>query len=288
MTLAITGATGHLGRRTAELLLDRVDPSEVVLVTRSPEKIADLSDRGADVRVGDFDAPETLSAAFAGVTRLLLVSTDMLAGRAAQQRRAIDAAREAGVAHLIYTSLPDPTAENPALPAESHRETEQAIAESGIAWTFLRNALYSEFRAPDAQAAAATGEFRHDFGDGRTAFVSREDCAAVAAAVLADGAAHENAAYDITGPQLLGGEELAAIYGRVGGRSVEAVALSTEQWSEGARQAGLPEGAIEMLVSFNQAVRENRLNQLTDVVQRLTGRAAVDVETVLAGAIAGA
>ena len=157
-----------------------------------------------------------------------------------------------------------------------------------MAWTFLRNALYSEFRVPDLQAAAATGEFRHDFGEGRTAFVSREDCAAAGAAVLADGAAHENVIYDITGPSLLGAGDLAAVYGRVLGREVRAVALTTEAWTAGARQAGLPEPAIPVIASFALAIRQNRLDQLSDAVQRLTGRAPADLATTLADAPAHA
>jgi NAD(P)H dehydrogenase (quinone) len=149
--------------------------------------------------------------AFAGGDRLLLISTSAVGCRIAQHVAAIDAARAAGVAHVSYTSVSDPVDANVAAVVPDHKATEEVLATSGLAWTFLRNALYSEFRVPQAQAAIAHGTFTHNFGDARHAFVSRADCAAVAAAVLAGGAEHDRVAYDITGPALLGGEELAEI-----------------------------------------------------------------------------
>jgi NAD(P)H dehydrogenase (quinone) len=284
MSLVITGAAGHLGRRTAELLLDRVDPADVVLVTRRPPELADLAARGADVRAGDFDDPASLDAAFAGGERLLLVSTDAVGRRVAQHRNAIDAAARAGVRHVAYTSLPNPVAENPAPVAGEHRATEEALKASGLAWTLLRHALYSEYRIPEAQAALAGGAFHHNQGDGRTAYVSREDCAAVAAAVLAGGAEHENQAYDVTGPELLGAGDLARIYGEAGGVPVSAVALDDAAFVAGAVASGLPEAVAQLLAGFGRAIREGHLDQRSDVVERLTGRPAIAVEVVVTSA----
>jgi NAD(P)H dehydrogenase (quinone) len=288
MTLVITGAAGHLGRRTAERLLDLVDPATVVLVTRRPAELADLAGRGADVRAGDFDDPASLDAAFAGGERLLLISTDAVGRRVAQHRAAIDAAVRAGVRHVAYTSLPNPVAENPAPVAREHRATEEALRASGLAWTMLRNALYAEYRIPEAQAALAGGAFPHNLGDGRTAYVSREDCAAVAAAVLAAGAEHENQAYDVTGPELLGAGDLARIYGEAGSAPVPAVALDDDAFAAGAVAAGVPADIAGFLAGFGRAVREGHLDQAADTVQRLTGRPAIGVEEVVTGALAQA
>jgi NAD(P)H dehydrogenase (quinone) len=284
MSLIITGASGHLGRRAAELLLDTegVDARDVVLVTRDPSKLDDLAGRGATVRFGDFTRPESLSDAFAGAGRVLIVSLDTVGARVAPQVAAIDAARAAGASLIAYTSLPNPVAENPAAVAADHRATEEALQASGVAWTFLRNALYSEFRIPEAAAAAAAGTFHHNQGDGVTAYVSREDCAAAAAAVLAGGDEHANKAYDITGPELLGGADLARLYG------ADEAAVDDAAFAAGLRAAGLPAVAVPLLVSFGVAIREGFLDQRSGDVQALTGRAPRTVAEVLAAANATA
>jgi NAD(P)H dehydrogenase (quinone) len=288
MTLVITGAGGQLGRRTAELVLNHPDHDELVLVTRRPDALADLAARGASVRAGDFEAPETLADAFAGGDRLLLISTDAIGRRVAGHLAAIEAARAAGIGQVSYTSIPDPVEGNVAAVVPDHRATEEALAASGMAWTFLRNALYGEFRVSEAQAALARGELTHNFGTGRHAFVSRADCAAAAAAVLAGGPEHDGVAYDITGPELLGGDELAATYAAVGGRPVHAIAVDDETLIDGLVAAGVPRAGAEVAASFGTAVREGYMNELTTVVDRLAGRPPATLESVLRAAGAGA
>jgi NAD(P)H dehydrogenase (quinone) len=288
MSLVITGAAGQLGRRTAELLLEQVDPSAVVLVTRRPAELADLAARGAQVRAGDFDDPSSLDTALHGGERLLLISTDALGRRVEQHRAAISAAARAGVRHVAYTSLPNPSAANPAAVADEHRATEDALRASGLAWTLVRNALYSEHRIGEAQAAVASGVLHHNQGDGRTAYVSREDCAAAAAAVLAGGTRHEGKVYDITGPELLGGDDLAALYGSVGGAPVQAVAVDDDAYVAGALAAGLPEPVAGLLASFGAAIRGGHLDQVSTTVADLTGRGPRPLREVLEGALVAA
>jgi len=290
MSLIITGASGHLGRRTAEILLETegVDAASVVLVTRHPAKLEDLAARGATVRAGDFDDPSTLDAAFAGATRVLIVSTDAVGARVAQHQRAIDAAKAAGARLIAYTSIPNPTAGNPAGVVPDHRATEEALVASGVPWTALRNALYAEYRVPEAQAAIASGAFHHNQGDGATAYVSREDCAAAAAAVLAGGDEHANKAYDITGPELLGGAALAEVYASVGGTPVAAVAVDDDAFVAGLLAAGLPAEVAQLLASFGEAIRTGALAARSDDVQTLTGHAPRSVRSVLEGALAAA
>lgn len=273
MSIIITGASGHLGRLTAEMVLDRLPASEVVLTTRHPETLSDFAARGAEVRPADFDRPETLAEAFAGGERLLLISTDAVGRRAPQHRAAIGAAKEAGVRHVAYTSFLNPVAENPAVVTPDHIETEEALRESGLGWTALRNGLYAEYQVPGGAQAIATGRLFHNNGDGGAAYVSREDCAAAAAAVLtgeADG--HGGEAYDVTGPQPLGQDEVAALLGEVSGRPVEAVAVDDEAFVEGLTASGMPEPAARVVASFGRSIREGHLAEASGAVEKLTGR----------------
>jgi NAD(P)H dehydrogenase (quinone) len=281
MSIVITGASGHLGRLTAELVLDCVPASEVILTTRHPEALSDFAERGAKVRQADFDRPETLAAAFAGGERLLLISADVVGRRVAQHRAAIEAAREAGVRHVAYTSYLNPVEENPAVITPDHRETEKALRESGLAWTALRNAFYAEYQVPVGAQAIATGQLVHNNGDGRIAYVSREDCAAAAAAILTtDG--HGDKAYDITGPEPLSQRDVAALLSEVSGRPVEAVAVDDEAFIQGLTASGMPEPVARELASYGRAIREGYLDEASGVVENLSGRPPRSLREVFA------
>jgi len=271
MSIVITGASGQLGRLTANLVLDRVPASEVILTTRHPEALSDLAERGAAVRHADFDRPETLAEAFASGERLLLISTEDLGRRTAQHRTAIEAARVANMRHVAYTSYLNPVEDNPAVITPSHRDTEMALRYSGLAWTALRNSFYAEYQVPAGAQAVATGQLVHNSGDGRIAYVSREDCAAAAAAVLTtDG--HENKTYDITGPEALSQDKVAALLSEVSGRPVEAVAIDDEAFVQGLTAASVPEPAAREIASYGRAIREGYLYEASEVVEDLTGR----------------
>lgn len=289
MSIVITGASGHLGRRTAELLLetDGVRADDVVLLTRSPDKLVDLAARGAQVRYGDFADPDTLPAAFAGATRVLLISVDAGVERVGQQETAIDAAKTAGAGLIAYTSYPNPDPDhNPASVVADHAATEAAIIRSGVPHTFLRNAVYSEYVAAfSTQNPLTEGVFVHNFGEGASAFVSREDCAAAAASVLAGGDEHANKIYDIAGPEALTGANLATLYTSASGHKVEAVSVDDETWIADAVAHGLPERAAQSVASFGRAIREGALNQRTGDVAQLTGRSPVSVGDVLKGLV---
>jgi len=278
MTYAITGASGNLAGLAARTLLDTVDPSEVVLVSRRPQALSEFA--GTEVRHGDFAAPETLPAAFAGVDTLLLVSTDAVGERLEQQRAAIAAAAEAGVGRVVYTSAPDPVDDNPALVVPDHAGTEKALRESGLQWTALRNNLYAHMQVPTVQQAIASGRLVTNAGDGRVAYVTREDCAAVAAAVLTqDG--HDGKAYDVTGPDALGADDLAALAGKLGGTPVEVVHLDDEAFVQGLVGAGLPDEVARLLASFGAAARGGYMDTVATTVADITGRTATPLRDVL-------
>ena len=280
MTIAITGASGGLGRAVADLVLQIVDPREGVLTTRRPEALADLAERGAEVRRADFADAGTLSAAFAGVDRLLLISTDAVGSRLDQQRAAIAAAAGAGVAHVVYTSVPEPVPANPALVVPDHGGTEQALRDSGLRWTMLRNNLYAHMQVPGIEQAAAAGRLVTNTGTGGAAYVTREDCAAAAAAVLTqDG--HEDRAYDITGPEAVSATGFVALAREIAGREVELVDVDDAAYAAGLRAAGLPDVAAELITSFGASIRDGFLATVSSAVPDLTGRPATPLADVV-------
>jgi len=283
--LVISGASGHLGRRVAELALANVAPERLILVTRTPDALVDLVARGVTVRSGDFAEPASLRSAFAGGQRLLLVSATDLERRVEQHRGAIDAARAAGVKHVIYTSGLAPQPPNPAVVAPSHYATEQALASSGMAWTVLRNSLYADYQIVEARQAIAAGALVHNRGSGKAAYVAREDCAAVAAAVLVRGG-HQGAVYDVTGPEAFSAADLAALYAELGGRRVEIRSLDDAAFV--AALVGSATGddhlryGAELVASFGRSIREGYMQSCTDTVARITGRPATPLRQVLA------
>jgi NAD(P)H dehydrogenase (quinone) len=281
--IAISGASGQLGRLAAERVLREHDPADVILATRNPAVLGEFAARGADVRRADFDDPASLRAAFAGAERLLLISATDLQRRIAQHQAAIDAAKQAGVRHVIYTSGSKPAPPNPAAVAPSHHATEQALAASGLAYTVLRNSLYAEYQAAEARRAIDTGLLAHNRGAGRVAYVARDDCAAAAAAVLLRGG-HEGQTYDVTGEELFDAAALAALYAELGGRPVAERPIDDAAFVAGlvgsSTDGHLRYGA-ELLASFGKAIREGYLDVRSGAVAKLTGRAPRTLREVL-------
>ena len=218
-----------------------------------------------------------------GVERMLLISAVELGHRVQQHRAAIDAAAQAGVRHVLYTSVPNPVTQNPAGVVPDHRATEEALQASGLAWTFLRNNLYAEYQVPTAAQAIATGQLVTNAAGGRTAYVSRDDCAAAAAAVLAS-PGHENTSYDITGPQSVSAEELAALAGEIAGQEIEVVHVDDDAFVAGLTGAGVPEEAARLYASFGASTRDGFLESVSSAVEDLTGEAPRSLRTVLTAA----
>lgn len=281
MSIIITGASGQLARLTADAVLETVAPSDVVLVSRSPSRLAGYAERGVTVRAGDFDDPGSLGAAFAGGERLLLISTDVIGTRVAQHRAAIEAAVAAGVRAVAYTSMGNPSDSNPAAVAVEHRSTEDLLRSSGVEWTFLRNGIYADMLVGSVAAALASGTFLTNAGDGRNGYVAREDCAAAAAVVLTtDG--HAGKAYDITGAEALGAQDLAALFAELGGRPVAPLLVDDAAWVAAmVEHAGLPEPLAEILSTFGIAARQGYAAVVSQTFQELTGRAPRTARDVL-------
>lgn len=281
MRVLITGASGKLGRLATGFVLEQLPASDVILVTHTPEKLAELAARGIEVRHGDFDRPESLREAFAGADRILMISTMDIGRRLPQHAAAIDAARAQGVQRIVYTSGLNSTAANPAFVVGEHGGTDDLVRDSGIPYTILGMGLYSELRVPFGVTAVRTGCYRHNAGDGRTAYVSRVDCARVAAGTLVqDG--HENVLYDVTGPELHSQAQIAALIAETTGRPIETVEVSDEERIADFMEAGYDEYSAGSAASWGTAIRVGALDALSPVVEEVTGQPARTVREVLA------
>jgi NAD(P)H dehydrogenase (quinone) len=280
--LLVTGAGGQLGRRVVELLLE-AGASNIVAASREPSKLADLAARGVETRRVDFDDPAALPAAFAGVERLLLVSTDSLdepGRRIAQHRAAIAAAQAAGVRHLVYTSAPGARPQTGGGVIDDHFWTEQALAGSAIlGWTILRHNLYAELLLMGAGPAVASGALYSATAGAGRAYVSREDCARIDAAALRQGEGRR--ILDVSGPAAVTQDEVAALYASLSGKPVAHHALSPDALRQGLLAAGLATGLVEVLVDFDVAAAEGQHAVVTDAVERLTGKPPVPVAAFL-------
>jgi NAD(P)H dehydrogenase (quinone) len=223
--IIVSGASGNLGGLTVDELLARgVPASRLILVSRTPDELKAYADQGASVRFGDFTKPESLTAAYAGGTRMLLISVggnDQVTA-AELLARAIDAAKAAGVGHIAYTSYVGITRGDTAGRAADHKATEDALKASGVAWTMLRNSIYMHGQIAQAARWVADGRAVIPPNESPIGYITREDCARAAAAVLTT-PGHEGKAYDITGPELIGVREAAAIASVVAGKPIDVV-----------------------------------------------------------------
>ncbi|PDQ19202.1 NAD(P)-dependent oxidoreductase [Mesorhizobium sanjuanii] len=285
-TLLVTGASGQLGRAVIRHLLDtlKVAPARIIATTRNPENLTDLAAHGVAIRTADFDDTASLASAFKGADRVLIISTgeiDIVHGkRLKQHRNAVTAARQAGVSHLLYTSMPNPEPVSPVLFAGDHYGTEQAIKESGIPYTIFRNGWYQENLFMSLPHAIASGHWYTSAADGRIAHGARDDMAAAIAAGLASDAT-ESTTYTLTGPQAYTVAEIAALVTEVTGKPIEVVQLTDEALTEGLKAAGIPEGFAPIIVSFDTNTRSGRIGMVTDAIETLSGRKPRSLEQFL-------
>ncbi|HEY6457915.1 MAG TPA: NAD(P)H-binding protein [Steroidobacteraceae bacterium] len=222
--IIVSGASGQLGELAVkDLLAAGVPARNLILVSRTPEALVPYAKAGAATRFGDFTKPESLPAAFAGGTRMLLISIGTSAGpRSVAHGHAIDAAKAAGVKQIAYTSWLGISKGDTQGIAADHVATEELLRRSAVAYTFLRNSLYMEILLPQAARMVADGKATVPKHEVRVGYVSRSDCAAAAAAVVST-PGHDNRIYDITGPALLGVADIAAAATAATGKPIAVV-----------------------------------------------------------------
>ncbi|WP_411700224.1 SDR family oxidoreductase [Conyzicola sp.] len=282
MSLVITGATGQLGRLVVESLLSRgTAAADIVATGRSVAKLADLADRGVAVAELDYTKSETVAAVVKPGDTLLLVSGSEVGQRAAQHATVIAAAKEAGVARIVYTSAPAATTSALVL-APEHKATEEALVASGVPFTILRNGWYTENYAGEVEKGRENGGIVASVGDGRVASASRKDYAEAAAVVLA-GDGHEGRVYELSGDVAWDFDELAAAISGIVGREVVYTRLSPEEHASLLASFGLDEGTVGFVVALDGNIRDGLLGVTTGDLGRLIGRPTTPLAEGLAG-----
>ncbi len=256
-TYAVTGATGQLGSLAVDALLDRrVAPTDVVAIVRDPARAAGLRDRGVDVRVADYADGTAVRTALEGIDRLLLVSGSEVGSRVPQHTTVIEAARDAGVGLVAYTSILRADASGLAL-AREHVETEKAIAGSGLDHILLRNGWYSENYTAALAPTIAGGVLYGAAGDGRVAPAARADYATAAAAAIVDGTPR---VYELAGAESLSYSDIAAIIAEVSGKPVRYQDLPQADYAAALASNGVPAPMNEVLADSDAGVARGELN----------------------------
>jgi len=271
MSLIITGATGKLGRLVADSLLANGTPaSDIIATGRSIDKLADLAARGVTVAELDYAKPETVTAVVKPGDTLLLVSASEPGGRADLHAAVIAAAKDAGIARIVYTSAPKATTSELVL-APDHKATEEVLVASGVPFTILRNGWYTENYAGEIEKARESGAIVASVGEGRVASASRKDYADAAAVVLA-GDGHEGSIYELSGDTAWNFDDLAAVIAGVVGRDVVFTNLTPAAHTELLLSFGLDAGTAGFVVALDGNIRDGILAETSGDLARLIGR----------------
>lgn len=295
MSIVVSGASGDLGRRITALLLEQVPARSLILLTRNPDTLKDLAAAGAQVRKADFDDPEGLQQAMRGGEVLMLISTLSIGRRPVQHGNAIRAAAAAGIGHIVYTSSCGVQPQTPSLSGKEHYATEQLLQKSGLRYTILRNSWYADV-IPQLllPACVATGALVMSTGDGLIAPVAKQDCARVAAAVLARYWRHENAIYEVTGPELLSFADIARLCSEAAGTPIRYVRVSHAEkqaifdamgvqrdYEEGMMNDNTNAWASNEMITYEMAIRQQYFSLCSNHVALVTGQAALPLRDVL-------
>lgn len=281
--IAITGASGQLGRLVIEQLLEQHPAGDIVALARDVAKVADLAARGVQVKAADYNQPDSLVAALQGVDKLLLISSSEVGKRAAQHRNVIEAAKQAGVKLLAYTSILHAD-RSPLGLAKEHRETEELIKASGLPYTLLRNGWYSENYAGSIPAALQHGVFIGSAGEGKISSATRADYAAAAVATLTQDD-QAGKVYELAGDEAYTLAELAAEISLQSGKTIGYQNLPEAEYSAALAAAGVPAAFADIIADSDVGASKGGLFDDGHQLSRLIGRPTTPLATVVKSAI---
>lgn len=284
MKIVISGATGNFATGAITGLLKIIDPKELILFSRKPEKLAHYKELGCDTRYGDYEKPDSLEDAVRGAERMLMISGHQVGHRIPQHTAAINAAKAAGVKHIVYTSYFGSEADNTALVCQDHYGTEQVLKQSGLIYTSLRDAMYMD-TAANAMIPGSyrSGKWVHASGDGKISMIDRQDCFDCAVAVLTN-SGHENKIYNITSTDLWSFSDIAKLAEEITGVPIKMEFVSDEEFVNYWHSLGIPidsfqefniggfEWCCEDMISYEREVRNGKFAVVSGDVKHILGR----------------
>ena len=281
--IAVTGATGQLGKLVVEQLLEKLPAEQIVAIVRDRQRAQAFVEKGVQVRQADYSRPKSLVVAFSGAEKVLLVSSSEVGHRVPQHQAVTDAARAAGIKLLAYTSILNADTSTLLL-AKEHKPTEAYIRASGVPFTFLRNGWYTENHTGSLAAAMEHGAMLGAAKDGRFATAARADYAAAAVAVLT-GKGHENGVYELGGDQAYTLTELAAEVTRQTNKPVIYKNLPQEDYAKALAGFGLPEELAHAIADADAGASRGELYTSSHDLSRLIGRATTPLQESVAAAL---
>lgn len=283
--ILVTGATGQFGKSAIDSLLKNgISSNHIVALVRDEEKVDDLKARGVVVRVGDYDQYASLVNAFQGVEKLLFVSSSDVVNRSAQHENVVEAAKEAGVKHIVYTSFlgKDETESSPLwIVVESHLKTEAWLKESGLQYTILKNTLYMDLvPAFLGENVLESGVIYLPAGDGKVGAVLRSEMAEAAANVLSSDQ-HAGKTYEFTSHKAFSYEEVAHQLAEITGKTINYISPTADQYMQTLTEHGVPADYIGLFTGFAVAQAKGELETVGSDLEHLLGRKPTDIHTFL-------
>jgi len=280
--ILITGSTGHFGKATIDFLLKKIPASSIAALARDKNKATDLAAKGIDVRIGDYTDFDSMVKAFTGIEKLLLISSSDMNDRGGQHVNAINAAKKAGVKHIVYTSadIRDPGQSAIAFITDGHVKAENQIKNSGMTFTILKNNLYAECIPMFlGEKLPETGVF-FPAGTGKVPFAARIDMVEAAAHVLTT-AGHENMEYFISSGISYSFSDVADILSELSGKKIAYIDPPKEAFQEQLIKAGVPEMYVSFTAAFAEAIKQDEFNLPNATLEKLLGRKPASLKAFL-------
>lgn len=278
----VTGASGNLGSATIDFLLKQIPESQIRALVRSEEKGAALKAKGVEIAIGDYLNYNSLLEAMKGIHTLMLVSASSVKDRHRQHTNAIKAARQAGVQHIVYSSILKANPNTKFIAGLDHVNTEAALKNSGMHYTIMGNTYYSDFLPMILGDVKTSGRVFYSAGDAKINFALRNEMAEANANILANPSAHQNKVYNITSSKSYSFNDIAAMLSAFIKKPVAYIDIPLEDLNKGMLQHGMPAEVAEMLTSIAASMKAGEFDYTDDTLEMLIERKPHDLKDFLA------